>query len=378
MESEKAEVFRELLRKLQKGEDQEEVKKEFADKLGDLSEEELAEAEKELIASGVSPAEVQNMCDIHAQVYLSEHGSCSEDCSSCSREEAVTALDIMRGENQGILSGVTWLLSLSKTEIGKDEEKKIRQLLLFLSPLKIHYAKKEDLFFPHLYRHGVSSVPQVMWGVDSDILKNLKELSSLDEKEPMEKSREKIAKLAESIKGMVDKENGILFPLIEKTLLPEEEEAILKEMPSLGFPFLEQTPQLQALAAESAAEDSRIPDGFVSLSTGRMSFKELQAILNALPFELTFIDKDGFFRYFNKPKDPAFIRTKAQLDENVEFCHPVKALPAVRKILTSLSSGEKDSVVFSIKKDGRAIKNTYIALKSADGKYLGCLEVSEG
>jgi DUF438 domain-containing protein len=92
--------------------------------------------------------------------------------------------------------------------------------------------------------------------------------------------------------------------------------------------------------------------------------------------ELTFIDKDGKFRYFNQGEKTTFIRTKAELNEDVEDCHPLRALPAVREILAKLSSGEKKVVDFALKKKGKSILNRYVGLHDENGHYLGCLEIT--
>src|SRR5574344_835585 len=179
----KAEIFRDLLRRVQEGEDEEEIKKEFKEKLGDLSQEELAEAEKELIASGVQPEEVQSMCDIHASVYLSSHSSCSS-CQACQESgEKITATSVMAKENEGVRQAANYLERLAQSDLGEAASKETMRTLAYLKPLSLHYAKKEDLFFPYLYRHQVTSVPQVMWGVDDEIRKSLKSLSLLKEEE---------------------------------------------------------------------------------------------------------------------------------------------------------------------------------------------------
>jgi DUF438 domain-containing protein len=154
-------------------------------------------------------------------------------------------------------------------------------------------------------------------------------------------------------------------------------DAIGAEMPSLGFPFLVMTPKLTAFASKASNKPAKALDGFISFPTGQLALTELETILNTLPVELTFIAKDNKFTYFNQNKEPLFVRTKAQLGDNVEFCHPVKALPAVRKILADLSSGQKDSVDFLMKENGKTVYNRYLAVKSAQGAYLGCIEVSQ-
>jgi DUF438 domain-containing protein len=376
MENRNSEIFKELLSKLHNGESEEDVKKEFADKLGSLSQEELAAAEKELISSGTKPEEIQKMCDVHAEIYLSKHIACQGDCQTC-QEEEIDPLTIMETENNGIKTGSEYLLSSLKGKIGDKEKDGIKKAIDYLNPISIHFSKKEDLFFPYLYRHGVSSIPQVMWGVDDEIRQGLKKAQMWSKEDKIEENREELIKTAEKINLMTVKENEILWPLVRKTLSQEELNSIEEEMPSLGFPFLKLTPQLQNLLKREEKGKIACSSESVDFPTGRLSIEELEGIMNSLTGELTFISKDRIFTYFNKVKDPIFIRTKAQLGDNVEFCHPVKALPLVRKILDDLETGKSSEVSFILKKGERNILNKYIAVKNPQGAYLGCLEISQ-
>ena len=105
--------------------------------------------------------------------------------------------------------------------------------------------------------------------------------------------------------------------------------------------------------------------------------EQLEAILNALLVDITFVDKDDRVRYFNQAKDRIFPRTKAVIGREVQNCHPKKSLHAVTRILEDFRAGRRDSARFWIDMEGRLIHIQYFPVRGPEGEYLGCLEVTQ-
>jgi DUF438 domain-containing protein len=369
MERGKSEILLKLIQELQAGADSEKVKAEFASELGEISEQDLAEAEGQLIKSGVSVSQIQSMCDIHARVYLDSQKRRAQMAS----QEKVTPLFVLQTENQGIKNVAAYLRQALQEGKTPETEAKVQKGLKILKDLGEHYSQKETLFFPYLYRHGISAPAQVMWENDDRIRAELKEAKAAAAEPLSAASQEKISKLLDSVEMMITKENEILCPLLAKTLTPQEMSEISAEMPRVGYAFLARGPKKEEFASYiPQGEEKPAEKGKVALPTGSLTPMEIDAIFNALPCELTFIGADNIFRYFNLPEDRIFLRTKAQLNEEVTHCHPAQAIPAVEKILTDLASGKKDRVEIPV----NGILNSYVALKDTSGKYLGCLEIS--
>ena len=55
----------------------------------------------------------------------------------------------------------------------------------------------------------------------------------------------------------------------------------------------------------------------ITFETGSMTGDELQAMLNTLPIDITFVDKEDTVRYFSQPKERLFPRAKAVIDRKV-------------------------------------------------------------
>jgi DUF438 domain-containing protein len=115
----------------------------------------------------------------------------------------------------------------------------------------------------------------------------------------------------------------------------------------------------------------------LTLSTGSLSLEQVDALLIHLPFDVSFVDADGFLRYYSESPSRIFKRTPAAIGRHVEKCHPEKSVGTVRKILEAFKTGRRSQAQFWLELDGRFIVIRYVAVRSAEGEYQGCLEVSQ-
>ncbi|MHA1839680.1 MAG: PAS domain-containing protein, partial [Candidatus Ranarchaeia archaeon] len=104
---------------------------------------------------------------------------------------------------------------------------------------------------------------------------------------------------------------------------------------------------------------------------GSLSNKEIEAILEALPVEIIFVDADDVLRFYSKPR--IFSRNKSAIGKKIQDCHPANVLPMVNEILQKFKNGEETVAYFWMKKENRTIYIEYIAVHGREGQYLGCL-----
>ncbi len=107
------------------------------------------------------------------------------------------------------------------------------------------------------------------------------------------------------------------------------------------------------------------------------SIETLEAIFDALPVDLTFVDETDTVRYYSKGNDRIFRRSPAVIGKKVQDCHPRESLDKVKQVVSDLKSGRKDIAEFWIDLKGRKIYIRYFAVKDKSGKYLGTLEVTQ-
>lgn len=115
----------------------------------------------------------------------------------------------------------------------------------------------------------------------------------------------------------------------------------------------------------------------ISLPTGEVKLEELMCMLNTLPVDITFIDRDDKVRYFSEGRDRIFLRTKSIIGRKVQNCHPPKSVHVVENILNSFREGRRDSVDFWINFKGKFVYIRYFAIRDRKGDYLGTLEVTQ-
>ena len=103
----------------------------------------------------------------------------------------------------------------------------------------------------------------------------------------------------------------------------------------------------------------------------------LEALLNTLPVEISFINTNDEVVYFNKNGDRIFPRSRSIIGRKVQQCQPQKSLHKVTQILEAFKSGKRDVAEFWISLKSRQIYIRYFPVEDNNGKYLGTLEVSQ-
>lgn len=165
-------VLKELISQLHDGKSVDEVKERFAEVFGNVSAEEIAQAEQALILGGLPVGEVQRLCDVHAAVFK---GSIEEiHRPSDPAKISGHPINTLWRENRALEALIQDLQSKLSSEAGTQSE--LKDGLAGLMEIDRHYSKKENLLFPYLERYGITAPPKVMWGVDDEIRDELKEI----------------------------------------------------------------------------------------------------------------------------------------------------------------------------------------------------------
>jgi len=110
---------------------------------------------------------------------------------------------------------------------------------------------------------------------------------------------------------------------------------------------------------------------------GKVDDKLLANILDALPVEFSFVDAEDTVQLFNKNGDRIFPRPASVIGRKVQNCHPKKSIDKVQQILDEMKAGEREKAEFWINLGEKKVQIRYFAVRDSDGKYLGCLEVSQ-
>lgn len=114
-----------------------------------------------------------------------------------------------------------------------------------------------------------------------------------------------------------------------------------------------------------------------SVPTGSFTVEELRCMLNTLPIDITFVDKEGIVRYFSQGAERIFARTKTVIGREVTNCHPPASVHIVEQIVQDLVQGKKSHEDFWIKMGGVYAYIRYFAVRDERGEFLGVVEVTQ-
>ncbi len=380
------ELLKHMIMQLHAGEAPAEARKQLVRLLEKIPYGEVVEVEQELISEGVlSEAEVLKFCDIHSEA-LNGH----IDLSGMKIVAPGHPVDTFRQENREILKVVDQLESLYQKAAGLTTEESVATLFLEfrtlfnnLMDVEKHYLRKENLVFPYLEKYGITGPPKVMWGKHNEIRELLKAaqevLSNPEGMNPddAEAAVKFILKPAsDQVADMTMKEDQILLPMVLDKLTEIEWYEIYRQTLEIGFclydPPFEWKPE--NLVDEVTTDTDT---DLIHLPSGSFTRAELQAILNTLPIDMTFVDKDEKVKYFSQGKERIFHRSRAILNRDVKLCHPPSSVHIVEQIVEDFRSGRQDHAPFWIQMKGKFIHIEYFALRDENGNYLGTLEVSQ-
>ncbi|MCX8175962.1 MAG: PAS domain-containing protein [Candidatus Bathyarchaeota archaeon] len=268
-----------------------------------------------------------------------------------------------------------------------EELTRLRHVADELLDVEKHYLREENALFPVLERHGISEPPAIMWMEHDQLREKKKQLKAIIEKATImdfSDFRKQLNELAKTIGNMLNshiyKENNILFPVAQRVITEQEWTAIKDDFDEIGYCCF--TPEhLRKKPAKELkkpkAEEKTMVEGALKFETGTLTMEEAEAILNTLPVDITFVDKDDVVKFFNKAEERIFVRTKAVLGRKVQLCHPQKSIHIVNRILEAFKKGEKDVAEFWIQKGGRLIHIRYFSVRDKNGRYLGTMEVTQ-
>ncbi len=376
------EVLKDIIRELHGGGDLEEQKKRFARLIKDVSPTEISEMEQRLIEEGLPQEEVKRLCDVHVQVF-------KESLEGQPLPTAVPGhpLHTLTEENRVLekileeFKSQLNRLSSQKQAAGLDELKSaLRSTLDRLSAVEKHYLRKENQLFPLLESRGISGPSKVMWAIHDDIRTMLGEVRGLIASGDIPAVVSAGGRLAEMMADMIYKEEKILLPMSLETLTEEDWVRVRKGEEEIGYAWVTPGKEWPAGVREPGAmspQTEPIHEGGIPLDTGELKADQINLILKNLPVDISFVDETDTVRYYSAGTERIFPRSPAVIGRKVQNCHPPDSVQMVNRILEAFRAGDRDVAEFWIEPRGRSIHIRYFALRDGQGRYRGCLEVSQ-
>lgn len=361
----RVEKIKEYLDRISRGEDFDRIRTEFVRDFQDVDSNEIMRAEQKILAEGTPVEELQKLCDVHSALF--HERTTKMDSTEKLTELVGHPLYTLTRENDALEE----LLSKVKATIqkGKVEDSLISEL----RSVAIHYAKKGDLLYPVLkVRYHIEGPASVMWSVDNDIREELRDLGK--EKNKNQLWFERLDAVVTRMEEMIYKERNILFPTCASNFSAEEWMGIYHDakdyedclgVESMIWPEAEKVDTKKAVIEKNSEE--------VMMVGGHMTVEQIQALLNTIPLEITFVDGEDINRFFNEgPK--VFKRPAMAIGREVFSCHPPKVEKKVRTIIEEFKKGTLDEVPIWMEKSGKIFLVRYMAVRDGEGKYIGAAE----
>lgn len=374
---ERQEKLKELMLRLHQGEKEAIIQEEFNQYFDSISPYEIQVMERNLMQEGITYEEIMRLCKIHASL-MSDKVESGEGMPDFEKEGHPVM--VLKKENLALRGAIDRIERLLQAYLSsKDEEllKGLKRQIGLLDQFENHYLRKEYALFPIMESKGITAPPKVMWGVHDEIreiYKNFKQAFHNQTDDVMEQFLE----VKEELLEMIFKEENILIPMVAQAFHVDDWEKMAQDTPQYGYcivtPEAEWKVEKKASTVQSKEEIQETGD--IPLSTGSLSLEQLDLLLNLLPMELSFVDKDNIVKYYNEGngEEKIFKRTKSAIGRDVINCHPPKSHAIVKQLFEQLRSGQKEKEEMWFKKEDKMIHVTYHAVRNSQGEYMGVLE----
>ncbi len=291
---------------------------------------------------------------------------------------------------------------------GKNKEalSKLKTGIMRLHFIKNHYVRKENSFYPLLVKYGLAKEGQTakLWTVDDQVRELVKQVYRMLQQDPLPETY-RVEAAVEKMRGGVLKNvftaDSVILPLLEDVVSVKDWEIVKRDEVEMGYCLIDLPPNWiptnEEIDADRLARDKEpdmdpkivklfkqyvdhlptikvklrkkdilrgdksYPDGeanteptlllpglknaAVKMEVGSLSLKEIPAIFNVLPIDLTFVDKHDRVKWFSNT-DRIFPRTQSVIGRPVIRCHPPKSVDKVMNILDEFHQGRGDGKTF--------------------------------
>jgi DUF438 domain-containing protein len=361
------ETMKGIIKELHEGKDAESQKKKFEELIKDVAPWEIAQMEQRLIAEGMPETEIKSLCDVHVKVF-----------QEALEHKTVPGLPAGHPVHTLMLENRACEEILKEAEAVKDftkEKDKLLDILDRLSQIDKHFVRKENQLFPILESKNITGPSKVMWALHDDIRGFIKDVRERVIDNKMEKVA--IEALAKMVNDMIYKEEHILFPMALETLGEEDWAKARKGEEEVGYAWIK--PEVQWKPAAESFQQALLAEkiGSLNLDTGQLTAEQVNLVMTHLPIDISFVNENDEVVYYSASPERIFPRSPGVIGRKVQNCHPPKSVDMVEKILSEFKAGTKSVADFWIQMKGQFILIKYFAVRDSEGKYRGCLEVSQ-
>ncbi|MFW9794499.1 MAG: DUF438 domain-containing protein [Candidatus Thorarchaeota archaeon] len=372
--------FKKIIDQIEAGTALDDIKKEFSELLDVITPAEFSYFENELANDGISTDSLKTMQTIQLELFRKAVENQKPTEPPGHPVHTLMSEHVLLMEYVNELDSIVSSISTGEIKIKPEFLARVRELIGFFEESESHYQREENGVFPILEKHGLTGPPSAMWSEHQEIHALEKEIFDLNSEEDkaLSKNLKKMSLQVTSLAGKLAdhfyKENNILFPAALRIFSEKEWNIVVQDFEDVGYCSYTPRP-MRKLDGEEGVGITE--EGEVTFGSGTLTLQQLELIFNHLPVDTTFVDDKDRVRFFSESPDRIFIRSRAVIGRSVQLCHPKESIDRVQEILDDFRAGKRDSAEFWINLRGKTIHIRYFAVRDANGKYLGCLEVSQ-
>ncbi len=377
-------VLKDIVIRLRNSGRVESILEDFKQHFKDVSVVDLLLIELELINGdyGITARDIQMFSDVYP--YLNDHTITEE--KNPDTDHPSHPMQIFKKENtafRDVLSQINHQLESFEKEKHTDMVEDLKHNIFLLGEFHNHYHRKEKLFFPIMERYGYHDPTRMIWRIDdriSALYQAVKRQAvQLPDVHPTH-FRKTFHTFEKKFTNMIFQEEAIILPILLAIFSEEDWIDIAKESSAFGYALIEAKEEWPPVFKD--LKDDRIINnidlaGNISFGGGYLTTEEANLILNNLPLEITFVDKNSVFKYFNEMTEASemmLVRTPTSIGRNVANCHPPKNLKKVMTLIRDLKTKKRTSESMWYKKNDQYIHLTYKGLFNEQDEFLGILE----
>lgn len=249
---------------------------------------------------------------------------------------------------------------------------------------KIHNRKEDYMLFPHMESKGIPvkggplGVMLMEHEAERELLASMIMQAKGIRYAPDDEKQDYKNKGFEYLKIRAEhiwKENDVLFKMGVKVTGEEDNTELLE-----GFLRID-TEAYGETAREKFQQMLKEVEGGEKVKTRlveNLSYDQLHGILEAMPFEVTFVDADDVVAYFNRlDREKLFPRTRSVIGRKVQKCHPEKSVDTVKQIVEGFRKKTLEKAEFWINFRDEKVLIRYYPVYGDAGEYMGVLEVTQ-
>ena len=274
-----------------------------------------------------------------------------------------------------------------------------------LAQYRLHFSRKQNQLYSMLERKGFDRPTTTMWTLDDFIRDEIKDARTLLDEGKDDAFLAMQPTIVADVRDLISKENTILYPTSLAMLTPEEFEDMKIGDREIGFAWIDVNSSSAksgaAASSKGSCADAKTAPGaggdFASdlakllqkhgyaapageefdVTTGRLTLDQINLIYKHMPVDISYVDENEIVRFYTDTEHRVFPRSKNVIGRDVKNCHPKASVHIVEEIIKKFRSGEESEAEFWINKPGLFIYITYIAVRDADGRFRGILEMMQ-